>query len=260
MRFLMKLSFVIPAHNEERLIVQCLESIVREVERSGCEADIIVVDNGSVDATSKRARSVSGVRVVPEPRLGLSQARQTGFAASTGDLIANIDADIILPEGWVDTVLTTFDGNERVVALSGPHIFYDLSWWSNLWVRAFYLSGFVSHVFGQYVLRRSAMLQGGNFVLRRSALEQIGGFDTKIQFYGEDTDIARRIMRTGRVMFLFQLPAFTSGRRLKKEGVVRTGIRYTVNYVWIILFRKPFSKKYRVMEEGTISDMEQETA
>jgi len=53
-----------------------------------------------------------------------------------------------------------------------------------------------------------------------------GGFDTSITFYGEDTDVARRISRVGTVKWTFKLPMYTSGRRLAHDGVMRTGIRY----------------------------------
>ena len=55
------------------------------------------------------------------------------------------------------------------------------------------------------MLRAGSMVQGGNFVLRRNGLEKIGGFDTTIAFYGEDTDMARRMNR-GRQSGL-QVPA-----------------------------------------------------
>jgi len=94
------------------------------------------------------------------------------------------------------------------------------------------------------------MLQGGNFIVRRSAMEKIGGFDTSIEFYGEDTDVARRIQKVGRVLFTFDLPMYTSNRRFEGEGFVMTGIRYGINYFWTTIFKKPFSKKYNDFRSG----------
>ena len=53
----MKVSFVMPAYNEEQLIGKCLESVNREIERSGYEAEIVVADNGSTDRTGGIAAS-----------------------------------------------------------------------------------------------------------------------------------------------------------------------------------------------------------
>jgi len=101
------------------------------------------------------------------------------------------------------------------------------------------------------VLRAGSMVQGGNFVLRRTALEQIGGFNTAISFYGEDTDIARRMSRVGEVKFTFELKMYSSARRLKKEGMMRIAARYTLNYFWTIFGKTPFTKEYTDIREQT---------
>ncbi len=213
----MKLSFVIPAYNEEDLISECLNSVLKQTVDRLEEIEIIVVNNASTDKTKEVASSFFGVIVVDEPKKGLVNARHAGFLASKGDLIANIDADTILTPGWVDKVLKEFSENQNLVALSGPYIYHDLSKAHNFFIRIYYCLGYLSHIVNHSILGVGAMLQGGNFILKRSALEKIGGFDTNIIFYGEDTDIARRIQKVGRVKFTFKLPMYTSGRRLKKE-------------------------------------------
>src|SRR5581483_11129082 len=79
-----------------------------------------------------------------------------------------------------------------------------------------------------------------NYVVRRDALEKIGGYDTRIQFYGEDTDVARRLNTVGKVIFTFRLPALSSARRLAKEGIFTIGIRYATNILWITFAKHPF--------------------
>ena len=88
------------------------------------------------------------------------------------------------------------------------------------------------------------MLQGGNFVIRRDAMIRAGGYDTSITFYGEDTDVAKRLSKVGRVQWTFRLPVYASGRRLKKEGIVRMSIKYTLNHLWILWFDRPFTMRY----------------
>src|SRR6516162_6662863 len=119
-------SFVVPAYNEEALIASCLAAIVAEISRTRCQAEIIVVNNGSTDATRQIALSTSDVKVVDEPQRGLVQARRAGCLVSKGKFIANIDADTILPEGWLHIALMEFARRPDLVALSGPHIYYDL--------------------------------------------------------------------------------------------------------------------------------------
>ena len=88
------------------------------------------------------------------------------------------------------------------------------------------------------------MIQGGNFVLRREALKEIGGFDTSISFYGEDTDIAKRISKYGKVTWTFYFPILASGRRIAKEGIFCMGIRYGINYIWTTYSGVPYTKEY----------------
>ena len=238
----MRLSFVIPAHNEAATIGTCLQSVVRELEGKDYGVEVVVVDNASTDNTAAVAGAYSKTVVVSEPRKGITFARQAGLAASTGDLIANVDADTLLPPGWLETVFREFASDQRLVCLSDPFIYYDAPRFVRISTRLFYAAGFLTYLVNRFVLRAGSMVQGGNFVCRRWALEQVGGFDTTIAFYGEDTDIARRLSRVGRVKFTFGLPIYASGRRLAAEGLIATGARYALNYFWILLRGRPFTQ------------------
>jgi len=241
----MKLSFVIPAFNEQDFIGPCLESVMRELAAVECEAEVIVVNNASTDDTRERALAVPGVKVVDEPRKGIVRARQAGYVAARGELIANIDSDTRLPEGWIKTVLREFERDPDLAALSGPLIYYDMSRIGRLMVRAFYAVGYLVYLVMHHVLHAGAMIQGGNFIVRRAVLDKIGGYDTTIEFYGEDTDVARRVSREGRIKWTFRLPIYSSARRMKGEGLVTVGLRYAINYVWVAVRGRPFTKDYK---------------
>ncbi|SNT31576.1 Glycosyl transferase family 2 [Granulicella rosea] len=247
----MRISFVIPAYNEEAYLPACLESILAQTRGLDCE--IIVVNNASSDRTRAVALSYVGVTVVDEPRKGLTYARQAGFCASSGELIANVDSDSRLTPGWVDMVLAAFVEEKNLVALSGPVVYYDLTPSQRVSVHVFYLLAFMVYVTNRYILRAGSMVQGGNFVLRSEALQQIGGFNLSIPFYGEDTDIARRMNRLGKVEFTFRLKMFSSARRLKKEGMLTIAARYTINYFWTTFRKRPFTEEYVDVREQTES-------
>jgi glycosyltransferase involved in cell wall biosynthesis len=235
------ISFVVPAYNEEKSLPRTLQAIFEEVRRTGCTAEIIVVNNASTDNTAAVATGFPGVIVVDEPQKGLVQARRAGFERVTGELVANIDADTIVTPGWIARVLAEFRRNPKLVALSGPYIYYDTPKRTRAAVRAFYCLGYGFYLLNRFVLRVGSMLQGGNFVVRRTALEQIGGYGRKFIFYGEDTDVARRLNAVGAVKFTFGLPALSSGRRLIEEGLFRIGLRYGMNFVWATFLRRPFT-------------------
>jgi cellulose synthase/poly-beta-1,6-N-acetylglucosamine synthase-like glycosyltransferase len=241
----MKLAFVIPAYNEEALIGKCLESVVAEIARAKADADIIVVNNASTDRTGELARSFPTVRVVDEPKKGLVNARDAGFAASVGyELIANIDSDTMVPPGWLDTVYSEFRRDPQLVCLSGPYVYYDMGVWNRALVNLFYGFTYLIYLLNRFVLRVGSVVQGGNFIFKRAAWEQVGGYDRSIDFFGEDTDVAVRLSRVGKVKWTFRLKMKTSGRRLEKEGVFRTAGTYTLNFFWVTFRGKPVTKKY----------------
>lgn len=240
----MKISFIIPAYNEEKYITQCLESVVAEAKRSPFEYEIIVVNNASSDKTKEIALSFSEVIVVDEPKRGTSNARQAGLSVSKGDLIVNFDADSIMPQGWSRKIEEIFE-DDSIVALSGPCIYHESSIAIRMLVKIYYFFAFLIHTINQDILKVGAVLQGGNAVLRRSALEKIGGYDISIKFYGDDTDIAKRMSKVGRVKFDLSFTMKTSSRRFKKEGLVKIGWNYLVNHLWVIIFGRPFSTEYQ---------------
>ncbi len=245
----MKISFVVPAYNEQALLAHSLTAIRDEISRTGLklgqDAEIIVVNNASTDDTRAVALAVEGVQVVDEPRKGLVQARWTGFENSTGELIANIDADTIIPPGWLAEVVSQFGRSETLVGLSGPYIYYGVPRKVNAVVACYYRLAWLVYVFNQYVLNVGAMLQGGNFVVKRSAMLKLGNPDLRFSFYGEDTDMANRLSKVGTVKFTFRLPAQSSGRRLVGEGVFTIGIRYTMNFIWATFRKKPFTEDWQ---------------
>jgi len=243
----MKVSFVIPAHNEEAMIGKCLASVFKEIGRvhagESLDVEVVVVDNASTDATREEALKFPNVTVVSEGLKGLVYARRAGFVATDGEIVANIDADTMLPAGWLSTVMREFK-NTDLVALSGPYIYYDLPAWKRALVKVFYFVGYLIHLLNHHLFRVGAMLQGGNFVLRRSAWIAAGGFDTTIAFYGEDTDVARRIGKHGMVKWTWRFPMYTSGRRLQKEGLVRMSWLYTLNHLSILWTGRPATTRY----------------
>ncbi len=247
----MIISFVVPAYNEEAYLGRCLQAILAQTDDSPEKFDIVVVNNASTDGTRALAASFPRVRVVDEPRKGLTYARQAGFDASVGDLIANVDADSVLTPGWVAEVVRSFEENPKLAALSGPVIYYELTAQQRVLVRVYYFIAWSTYAINRYLLRVGSMIQGGNFVVARWALEQIGGFDTRIAFYGEDTDIARRLSKVGPVLFTLKLKMNTSARRLQKEGILRMAFRYSINYLWATFLKRPYTQEYIDIRESS---------
>jgi glycosyltransferase involved in cell wall biosynthesis len=246
----MQLAFVIPAYNEEALIGKCVESVLAEVKRSGRDCEIVVVNNNSTDRTAAVASAFAGVRVVDEPQKGLVSARDGGFRVTAAPLVANIDADTIVPQGWLDIVFAEFERDQRLVCLSGPYIYYDLSAWNRFLIAGFYGLTKVIYLVNRYVLRVGSVVQGGNFVFKRDAWIKAGGYNREIKFYGEDTDVAVRLSKIGGVKWTFKLKMKTSGRRLAEEGVFKTALTYTLNFFWVTFAGKPVTNTHTDVRPG----------
>jgi GT2 family glycosyltransferase len=75
--------------------------------------------------------------------------------------------------------------------------------------------------------------------VRRAALEQIGGFDTTIEFHGEDTNLGRRLSRIGRVELRYDCFLYTSARRYIAMGKGAVFRLYVRNFVSELLYHRP---------------------
>lgn len=114
----MTISVVIPACNEEALLGQCLTALALQTRLPD---EIIVVDNSSNDSTAAIARRYNA-RVIQQVQSGIWPTAAAGYDAATSECIARIDADTLVPETWVETIITSLVGGTD--AITGPADFY----------------------------------------------------------------------------------------------------------------------------------------
>jgi glycosyltransferase involved in cell wall biosynthesis len=228
---------IVCAHNEEAYVAGCLHSLLAQTRTPD---EILVINNASVDATGDVARRVPGVRVVDEPQKGLVKARERGRREARGSLLVYVDADCRAPLFWLQRVVAHFERKPTLIALSGNYRFYDWDWWGRTLLRAYDLTlGPATQVLVKYILRKGVVFYGGNFAVRREALDQIGGFDTTIEFHGEDTNLGRRLFAIGRVELAYDCQLFTSARRYNVMGKGAVFRLYVRNFVSEILYHRP---------------------
>lgn len=94
----MLISVVIPMFNEAQHIGRTLEGLKRAASHYAGQAELIVVDNGSSDASVSIAQQV-GARVMVHPGIRVGALRNRGAAAAQGEIVAFVDADIEVAEG-----------------------------------------------------------------------------------------------------------------------------------------------------------------
>jgi glycosyltransferase involved in cell wall biosynthesis len=231
------LSVIVCAHNEAGYLGACLHSLLAQ---SRPPDEIIVINNASSDATGEVARRIGGVRVIDEPRRGLVVARETARRAATGDILVYVDADCRAPLQWLQRIERRFRRRPDLIALSAPYRFYDWHAYGRALIRAYDLTvAPLTQALVKHVLGIGTIFYGGNFAVRRTALERIGGFDTTIEFHGEDTNLGRRLHAIGRVALVRECHLFTSARRYVAMGTWAVVRLYVRNFVSEVLHHRP---------------------
>ena len=158
-------SVIIPAYNEAGCIADCLDSLARQTMRPH---EVIVVDNNSADRTAAIAGSYDFVTVLHETRQGQTAARNCGFDAATGEVLARVNADVTLEEHWVERIAEAF-ADPNIVGIAGAvrtrALIHTPRPLTRLYTYAYVLAS--EAYFG------SRMMWGANMMLRRSSWQQI---------------------------------------------------------------------------------------
>ena len=231
------MTVIVCAHNEAAFLPACLHSLLAQTRLPD---EILVVNNASTDQTRTVAQQIPHVRVVDEPRKGLVVARETGRRAARGDLLVYLDADCRAPLTWLERIERHFVRDRVLTALSAPYRFYDWDWWGRTLIRAYdFTLAPLTQMLVKHVLRLGSVFYGGNFAVRREALARIGGFDTSIEFHGEDTNLGRRLLAVGKVSLFQDCYLHTSARRYVAMGMGRVFRLYIRNFTSELLHHRP---------------------
>ena len=200
------LTIVIPAYNERSYLAACLDSIA---DQTIMPAEVIVVDNNSTDSTLKIAQSYSFVKVMREKRQGVFFAVRRGFRAARGDIIGRIDADTILPAGWVETVLAKMaDGS--AAAVTGPVNYYDMP----LPRKNYWFDHIMRMLTYKFAYDKSPFLYGSNLAFRRATWRKVANSLCTRQDIHEDIDLAIHFKQAGgQIIYDKSLLSGASGRR-----------------------------------------------
>ena len=203
----MRVSVVIPAYNEEKLLPATLDAVraaCAGFSDRGWETEVFVCDNNSTDRTAELARA-AGARVVFEPVNQIGRARNTGAAAASGDWLVFVDADSSPSAALFDAVAGAIQSGRIVAGGStirmdggGPSLAAIALLW-NTWSRC------VRWMAGSFIF------------VERSAFESVGGFNLTL-YAAEEIDLSRRLKplarKTGRrLIILNAAPLKTSARK-----------------------------------------------
>jgi len=204
----MKISVILPAYNEEKLIDTALKAVglaLGAFSAAGWQTEVIVCDNASTDATAVIARR-AGARVVHEPINQISRARNRGAAAANGDWLIFVDADSFPTRVLFERVREMIEsgnviGGGALVTLAG--------------------GGGIPWLMAQFwnVLSYTARWMAGSFIFcETSVFQDLGGFDQTL-FASEEIDFSRRLKRRAhldgrRIRIIGRPRLHTSGRKV----------------------------------------------
>lgn len=228
----LKISVIIPAYNEEKLIARCLQSL-EDQSYNKDNFEVIIVDNGSSDDTVKVAKSF-GVKVysftdVRNP----SAARRFGITKAKGNIVAFTDADSIVTRGWLKTIDKLLY-NQQLVCIGG-RVLPDKN--DNGWIKTIFVmydfSFELSNALGKPIMG------GYNMAMKKDEYEQVGGLDVNLSS-GDDFDLVARLKEKyglKKVRYIRELLVYTSIRKQEHPKIFfryfYAGLQNYINIIWL---------------------------
>ena len=183
-----KISVVLCTYNGSATLE---ESLIHLGKLKYPDYEVIVVNDGSTDRCGEIARKYP-VRLIETENHGLSSARNTGWQAATGEIVAYIDDDAYPDEHWLDYLALTFT-KTGFAAVGGPNLSpIEDGWKAQCIARA---PGGPTHVLLSD--RTAEHIPGCNMAFKRDLLEKLGGFDHQFRVAGDDVDICWRVLDLG---------------------------------------------------------------
>lgn len=185
----LELSAIVCTRNGAATLRECLAALARQ---SHSRFEVLVIDDGSNDATPEIAREFSFVKYHRQDHAGLSAARNLGSRLAQCGIVAFTDDDCVPDEDWLHNLAAAFEDADCVAA-GGPNL-PPLPRTRTEAVVAL-APGAPAHVLSGDL--EAEHLPGCNLAIRKSALEAIGGFRGEFAAAGDDVDVCWRLQAGG---------------------------------------------------------------
>ena len=211
---MIRLSLIIPTHNRAAQLLRALESVVRQTI-DPAQWECVVVDNASTDDTAERFAKFAAayprfaLRRVYEPEPGVSCARNRGLREARAEVVASIDDDERIDDGFIASYINFFDAHPEAV-VAGGRIIAEYETARPDWMSHYTEMPVANPMdFGDCVRPFPAgrVPGGGNMAFRRAAALRYGGFDATLGrvgrelIGGEENDLFERMRRGGEVIW-----------------------------------------------------------
>jgi len=228
------ISVVIPICNSEKTIKRTIEALLSQKTEKSYE--VIVVDDGSTDETPNIIQKYP-IKIILKKNAGPSVARNTGWKAASGKIVAFTDSDCIPVPDWLDTISKHFQ-DLSVGGVGGTYKTEN---------RGSILATYIGEDIGfRHNRLRKEIEATGTFsaAFRKNLLKQVGGFDeTYEKATAEDFDLCFAIRKTG-YKIIYE-PKAIVGHYHKEEF-----LKYMKSQFWHSVWRVYVYKKYKNMAKG----------
>ncbi len=184
-KYSLPVSAIVCTYNRPKKLLNAVNSLINQT-MDDKDYEIIVVNNGSEFAIDT-VQKLSGVRIISESRLGLSNARNAGARAAKGEYLVFIDDDAVAEPDMLENVKNAFVNHKRAGIIGGliklrqPTPDIVLNGHEDLWSQ--YTAPFKKY---REVSRQYEFPFGANFSVRHSVLDAVGGFDERYGRNGGD--------------------------------------------------------------------------
>ena len=211
------ISIIIPTLNEEHYLPKLLGSIALQDFK---DYEVIVVDSKSEDNTKKIALSfknkIKAIRFIETDKRNVSAQRNKGAGMAKGEILFFLDADGILPEGFLKKSIGELEKRKLIAASVflrpiSKHIVDHI----------FYASGNLIFYLLQKIYPHSV---GSCIIAKREIHNKIKGFNPEIRL-AEDHDYVNRASKHGKFGMLHTFIR-VSTRRFEQEGRLKLGLKY----------------------------------
>ncbi|WP_328184811.1 glycosyltransferase [Marinobacter sp. OP 3.4] len=179
-----KISVIVPAHNEEPYITRCLNSLMaQDLPKENYE--VIVVDNASTDNTSRHVQEFEDVKYIYKESGPVGAVRNYGALYASGEILAFIDGDCVAPKNWLASGINLLQLHPETV-LGGK---YSLDSEAS-WIERYWLLGLKD------TTSEKIDLLGGTIFIKKEHFSLVGGFNENVSS-GEDSQLASDLRRSG---------------------------------------------------------------
>ena len=217
-------SCVISSFNKRDHVVANLRALRQQTR---LPAEVIVVDNASSDGTAAAVRAqFPDVKLIemPHARFGACETFNLGFKEATAEFVAILDDDVVLPPSWIEQLLARFGREPATTALI-----------TTLVIEPEMPDAYLARADVREE-RYLCTFRGCGSLARRAALAQAGWYDERLFIYGNERDLATRLLDLGhRVLLCPDVVTFHATPFGLKAG--KRSLYYHVRNFWIYAFK-----------------------